>query len=172
MGRLIDARGRILGKINVIDLVVFLVVVAVVVLAVVRLTGGTSASVPVRVTFAVEGVRQPTVDALNVGSVVQNEAGTVLGIVRDIVITPTREEFITPQGELKAFDSPIFKDVRVVVEGQGKLSGSTVRIGSLPLRVGKKVTLVGPGFEVQTAIVSVDWGANTLGASTTTEAGK
>jgi hypothetical protein len=42
-----------------------------------------------------------------------------------------------------------------VVLGQGNLSGSAVRIGSVSVGVGKKVTLIGAGFEVQTVIMGV-----------------
>ena len=35
---------------------------------------------------------------------------------------------MTPQGELKAFNSPIFSDVDIVVLGEGSASG--LRIGS------------------------------------------
>ncbi len=46
MGRFIDERGRIFGKVNIVDILVILVIVAVVVFAVVRFTGTSSASVP------------------------------------------------------------------------------------------------------------------------------
>jgi len=158
VSRFLDERGRLFGKVNVVDLLVLLVIIAIVVFAVVRLTGEASKTVPVRVTYVVEAVRQATVDALQPKGTVRDNGGTVLGKVVDVVVTPTREEFMTPEGQLKAFDSPVFRDVSIVVEGEGKLSGSTVRIGSVPLRVGKKVTLVGTGYEVQTVIMSVLWG--------------
>ena len=44
----------------------------------------------------------------------------------------------------------------VVVHGQAVLAGSSYRISSVPIRVGKKVTIVGPKFEVQTVIMDVE----------------
>lgn len=162
MSRFLDERGRIFGKVNVVDLLVLLVIIAVVVFAAVRFTGGSSKTVPVRVTYTVEEVRQATVDALKSESAakgtVADDGGTVLGEVEEVVVEPTLEEFMTPDGELKAFDSPVFNDVNIVVHGEGRVSGSTVRIGSVPMRVGKKVTLVGPGYEVQTVIMRVEYG--------------
>ncbi len=76
----------------------------------------------------------------------------------------------TPDGELKAFESPVFSDVNVVVEGEAQLANSALRIGSVPMRVGKKVTLVGTGFEVQTVIMGVVWdqgGGQVAGAALT-----
>lgn len=158
MSRFLDERGRFFGKVNVVDLVVLLVIIAVVVFAVVRMTGGSSTTVPVKVTYTVEGVRKATVTALEARGTVRDDGGTVLGEVVDVSVRPTIEEFMTPEGELKAFESPVFNDVDIVVLGQGRLSGSTVRIGSVPMRVGKKITVVGPGFEVQTVIMDVLWG--------------
>ena len=158
MSRFLDERGRFFGKVNVVDLVVLLVVVAVVVFAVMRTTGGTSTVVPVRVTFTVAEVREATVKALRPEGTVRDEGGTTLGQIVGVTARPTLEEYVTSTGELKALESPIFSDVDIVVLGEGRLSGSTVRIGSVPMRVGKKVTLVGPGFEVQTVITGVLWG--------------
>jgi hypothetical protein len=159
MSRFLDERGRIFGKVNVVDLLVLLVIAAVVVFAVVRMTGSSSEPIPVRVTYTVEEVRQATVnaltDALRAGGIVRDDGGTVLGEVVDVVPRPTKEEFPGADGEPKAWDSPVFSDVDIVVLGEGRMSNSTVRIGSVPMRVGKKVTLVGTGFEVQTVIMHV-----------------
>ena len=162
MSRFLDERGRIFGKVNVVDILVLLVIIAIVVFAVVRLTGSGSETVPLRVTFTVEEVRQATVDALQVKGTVRDEGGTVLGKVVEVTASPALEEFLTPEGQLKAFESPIFKDVDIVVRGEGRVSGSTVRIGSIPLRVGRKVTLIGTGYEVQSVIMGVVWGAEAV----------
>lgn len=162
MSRFIDERGRIFGKVNVVDILVLLVIIAIVVFAVVRLTGSGSETVPLRVTFTVEDVRQASVDALQVKGTVRDEGGTVLGEVVEVTASPALEEFLTSEGQLKAFESPIFKDVDIVVRGEGRVSGSTVRIGSIPLRVGRKVTLIGTGYEVQSVIMGVVWGAEAV----------
>jgi hypothetical protein len=159
MSRFLDARGRIFGKVNIVDLIVLIVIVAVVVFALVRTTGDSSTMIPIRVTYTVEEVRQGTVDAITkavqAGATVRDDGGTVLGVVEKAEVHATKEEFLTPEGELKAFDSPVFSDIDIVVRGQARLSNSTYRIGSVFMRVGKKVNLVGPGFEVQTVIMLV-----------------
>jgi len=158
MSRFLDERGRFFGKVNVVDLVVLLVIIAIVVFAVVRMTGGSSTTVPVKVTYTVQAVQGATVDALDVKGTVRDDGGTVLGEVAKVTVRPTLEEYMTPAGELIAVESPVFKDVDVVVLGQGHLSGSTVRIGNVPMRVGRRITLVGVGFEVQTVVMGVAWG--------------
>ena len=161
MSRFLDERGRIFGKVNVVDILVLLVIIGVVVFAVMRMTGGSSTTVPVRVTYTVEAVRQATVDALRksvkVKGTVRDDGGTRLGTVQDLVVTPTLEEFVTPDGNLEEFESPIFSDVSIAVLGKARVSGETVRIGSVPMRVGHKVTLIGTGYEVQSVIMGVVW---------------
>jgi len=163
MSRFLDEKGRILGRLNVVDLLVFLTLIAIIAFAVFRLTGSAVDAVPVRVTYVVEAIRQATVDQLQskaqVQGTVRDEAGTILGKVERVAVKPTSEEFMTPQGELKAFDSPIFRDVSITVLGEGTVSGGTVRVGSVSLRVGEKVTLVGNGYKVQSVIMDVLWGA-------------
>lgn len=166
MSRFLDERGRIFGKVNVVDILVLLVIIAVVAFAVVRMTGSSTETAPLRVTYTVEAIRQASVDQLQeqlqVKGTVRDEGGTVLGTVEEVVVRPSQEEYLTPQGELEAFDSPIFKDVDIVLLGEGSVSSSTIRIGSVPMRVGKKVTLIGAKFEVQSVIMDVVSGAEAL----------
>jgi hypothetical protein len=156
MSRFMDARGRFFGKVNVVDVIVLLVIVAVVAFAVVRTTGDSSTTIPVTVTYYVEEQRQVTVnalvEALQAKGTVRDDGGTVLGKLVSVEPTPTREQVPTANGELRDDPSPIYSDITIVVQGQGRMSGSTVRIGSVQVRVGKKVTLIGTGFEVQTII--------------------
>lgn len=158
MSRFLDERGRILGKVNIVDILVLLVIVAVVILAAVRFKDASVDTVPVRVTFAVEKARAVVVDGLDIKGTVTDDGGTAFGLVQEVTVSPTSEEFLTGTDELKEFASPIYRDLSIEVLGQGVVSGSSVRVGSVPIRVGKRVTLVGIGFEIQTTILSVVWG--------------
>jgi hypothetical protein len=155
MSRFLDERGRILGKVNIIDILVLLVIVAVVILAAVRFKDASVDTVPVRVTFSVEKVRAVIADGLDIKGDVTDDGGTAFGQVQKVTPTPTLEEYLTGTDELKAFDSPIYRDLRIEVLGRGVVSGSSVRIGSVPIRAGKRVTLIGVGFEMQATILGV-----------------
>lgn len=166
MARFLDERGRIFGKVNVVDIVVLLAIIAVAVFAVVRFTGSDAATVPLKVTYRVEQVRQATVDAIQgavkVGGTVRDDGGTMLGKIVAVDVGPTRVEYMTPQGELKGFDSPVFSDVSIVVQGKGTESGGTFRIGNVPMVVGKVVVLRGSTFEVRSAVAGVVSGEGAL----------
>ena len=88
--------------------------------------------------------------------VVTDEGGTVLGVMTGRGGHSRREEeHLTSLDRLEKFASPILSDIDVTVVGEGRVSNGTVRIGSVPLRVGRKITLIGPGYEVQTVITGV-----------------
>lgn len=160
MSRFLDERGRIFGTVNVVDLLVLLVIAAVVVFAVVRTTGDTSKTFPVEVTYTVQEVRQATVDALlkavDAKARVRDDGGTTLGNVVGVTPRPTVKESLTAEGGLVSSESPVFSDIDIVVAGDATESNSTVYVGAVPMRVGKKVTLVGTGFEVLTVIMQVN----------------
>ncbi len=159
LSRLLDDRGRLFGKVNIVDIIVLVVIVAIVVFAAVRLTGGgTVATVPVKVTFLDKRVDASFVPAAEATQTIRDAAGNVIGVVQSVDITPSVEELVTPDGQLKTFASSTKKDVAYVVMCQGTITDSTAHIGSLAARVGADVRIVGPGYEAQTTISAVVWG--------------
>ena len=160
MSRFIDERGRIFGKVNVVDILVLLVIVAVIVFAVSRMAGDAEDAVPVTVEFTVEQVRDATSDAITAElerkGAVSNDGGTLLGHIEKVSVAPTPVEYLNPvSGELERFGSPVFKNVTVVVQGKGDVSNRSVSIGGVALKVGKRVTLVGPTYEVISTVTGV-----------------
>jgi hypothetical protein len=161
--RVLDDRGRLFGKVNIVDLVVLVVIVAIVVFAAVRLTGGRAVeTVPVKVTFVELKVDQALVAGLQGKGTVRDTGGNVIGKVQSVQVTPSIDELLTTDGEFKAFASSTQSDVTFVVLGDGTVSDSTAHIGRLAARVGAEVRLIGPGYEAQTTIASVVWGAEAL----------
>jgi hypothetical protein len=164
LSRVLDDRGRLFGKVNIVDILVLLVVVAVVVFAAVRLTGGAGSAetIPVKVSFVDVRVDQALVPGMQAKGAVQDQAGNVIGQVQSVQVTPSVEELLTTEGQLKTFASATHSDVTFVVVGQGTVSDSTVHIGRVAARVGAGVKLLGPGYEALTTIASVVWGAEAL----------
>jgi Domain of unknown function (DUF4330) len=162
LSRVLDDRGRLFGKVNIVDILVVVVIVAVVVFAAVRLTGGGVDSVPVKVTFVDSRVDQTLVPGLQTKGTVKDAGGNLIGAVQSVQATPSIEELLTTTGQLKTFSSSTHSDVTFVVVGQGTVSDSTVHIGRVAARVGAEVKLIGPGFEALTTITNVVWGAEAL----------
>ena len=166
MSRFLDERGRIFGKVNIVDILVLLVIVAVVVFAVVRVSGGGTNTIPVKVTFTVEAVRSDDVAAIEVkwqpGGTVSNDTGTVLGTLETITTNATREEFFNSKDVLQKVDSLIYSDVVVVVSGQGQASSGVVRIGTVAVNIGDKVIISSHGCNKQAVVGDVLWGPEAL----------
>jgi hypothetical protein len=153
MSPVLDDRGRLFGLINLVDLLVIVLLVVLVGLAAVRLTRPEGTEVSVRSTFKVEHVQQPTVDQVKVGQTVQDDTGNVLGtIVAAPLPTPSREENPNWQGYPVPGDSKLYKDLFIEVKGQGHASGKVIKVGNLPLEVGKIVTIKGPGWNVKATV--------------------
>lgn len=163
MSRLLDDRGRLFGKVNIVDLIVLVVIVAVVVFAAVRFTGGGAvATVDVKVTFLDKRVDQAIVPGVQAMGTIRDTAGNVIGELQSVQVTPSVEEMLTTDGQFKTFTSSTRSDVTFVVLCQGTVTDSTVHIGSLAARVGADVRIVGPGYEALTTISNVVWGAEAL----------
>lgn len=155
MSPLLDERGRIGGRVNLVDLVAVVLVVALAVFLYVSFsTGGETATV--RATFRISQVRGPTVDQVKEGQEVHDLAGNRLGVVEKVTVAPSRVEVSTADGGLKMAESSLYFDVTVVVEGQGTASSSSVRVGNVPLRVGKWIELVGPAYEIRSQVWGVE----------------
>ena len=156
MSPVIDDRGRLFGKVSVVDLFVLLLLVALALFAYVRFAGTDTVEGPYRLTLTVEKVRDVTVVQFQEGDTVTDEGGTVLGrIVSPPSGTATPIEVPTWIGDLVLTPSKLYKDVSVIVQGRGNHSSSTWRVGSLELAVGKILTVRGPGWEVKATIFDV-----------------
>ena len=104
MSRFIDIEGRIFGKVNIIDILVVLLIVAVGVFIFLRAQGTGNQLVGVRTTFAVEKVRYLTVDAIKMGDQVHDESGSLLGTVVDSDRhSPRKVEFGDSEGLRRGF---------------------------------------------------------------------
>jgi hypothetical protein len=159
MNRFVDDKGLFFGKISIVDILVVLLIVAVGVFIFLRAQGTGNQLVGVRTTFAVEKVRSFTVDAIHKGDQVHDESGSLIGTVADRQDKATRVEFGNSEGKAVGSDSDIYRDVTIVVKGNGQKSASgAVRVGGTNLVLGKQLTLKGPLFEVKATILAVETG--------------
>jgi hypothetical protein len=163
LSRVLDDRGRLFGKVNVVDLVVLVAIVAIVVFAATRLTGDAAvATEPIRLTVVDYRVDPAIAAAMQSKGTIRDTAGNVIGELQSVQATFSKEELLTNDGQLKTFTSATRQDVTFVVLCQGTISDSTAHIGKIAARVGTDLRIVGPGYEAQTVINNVVWGAEAL----------
>ncbi len=145
MSRFLDERGRIFGKVNVVDVLVLLAVIALIVFAVARTQGTNSTSVPIQVTFRAMLQRQPIVSQLlTAHGTLKDDSGTALGKIVTVTAQPSQEEVLNPlTGKLEMQLSPLYQDVDVTISAKAVGSSGSRRIGTVSISAGDKVTIVG-----------------------------
>ena len=163
MSRFLDSRGRIFGKVNVVDILVLLAVIALIVFAVARTQATASTPVTKDVTFRAMMQRGTVVDTLLAAhGTLKDDSGTILGKVKTVTAQPSQEEVLNPvTGKLETQASSLYQDVDVVVSVKAVGSGSSLRVGTVAISVPNKVTIVGVGlgnkpFTVPTVIWDVE----------------
>lgn len=93
--RLIDNKGRLFGIINVIDLLVLLIILALGFFGVSRMGKGMVATTTIKegiVTYEITDIRQMTVDQIQVGDPIYHyDKGTYIGEIVNVEIEPFKE---------------------------------------------------------------------------------
>lgn len=161
---MIDRQGRLFGKVNVLD---FLVVVLVVALAA-RLayswlgpgrTVKAESDVPITFTALVSGVRGPTADAIRVGDTVyETRTNTYLGKVTAVKVEPTRVLTQNPDGTQTEKESQVYKDVYVTITGLGKATPTSVMVGTQQIHIGSPLQFQTRIWGVTGTVWSIDVG--------------
>ncbi|HHX75579.1 MAG TPA: DUF4330 domain-containing protein [Firmicutes bacterium] len=160
--KLLDDKGRLFGLINLIDLLVLILVVAVLAGGAYKLTrppksGDAGAGDKVTVLALVSNVSQYTVDAVTVGSNVFDPTSKGhMGKVTKVEVVPHREPVETADGRVVMAEVPERFDIFLTFEAVATVTDYSVRSASYDLRVGATVTLGSRDFMVSTTVLRVD----------------
>lgn len=134
---IIDNKGRLFGKVNLLDLAVVLVVLAVAVRFGYQYVNPTSVLPEgedkiIEVTMLLPQVRQPTVDQMKVGAtVVESKTANVMGKIVDVKTQPAKVS--GPAGE---YESKYTVDALVTIRGNGRITKSVTMLNGLEMWIG------------------------------------
>lgn len=147
---MIDKQGRLFGRINIFDLVVILVLVVIVGRVLyIKLNVPEIVAPPqdnVVIEFRAE-VLNPVAEFVEVGQrITDKRTGIYLGEVKEIEITPLPVAVAGANGQVIWADSPRHVEIRMVLSNQGTVTENVYQLGALGVRVGERITLVGPQF--------------------------
>jgi hypothetical protein len=158
MTRLIDNRGRLFGKVSVVDILVLLVVVAIAIFFSLRGTDSvaTVETVQVKVTFVTQPSDARMLDAYTALGPLKDSSGRTIGTIEQAEVSEPAPVEVVGKGWESTLQIPVVPDVVFVVSAQGYLSGDTVHVGSIAARVGANIQLIGPGWEGYAQIVKVE----------------
>ncbi|HHV57999.1 MAG TPA: DUF4330 domain-containing protein [Firmicutes bacterium] len=156
----LDDRGRLFGRINIIDLAVLLLVLLVAARLGLRSrllrAVNPSTAKPVEAVLVVEDVRQATADAMQEGeNVLNTKSNAVLGKLVKKEVRPALKEVETADGRLAQAESPFKKDVYLTIRGPGQVTPNVILMGGYEMRVGASLAVKGLKFAVNTTVLSV-----------------
>ncbi len=163
MSRVIDDRGRLFGKVNVIDILVLVVIVALAVFVGLRF-GSEDAVVstekkPVTVTFLIQPAHEGMIDSYTVLGQLRDKEGRLLGTIEKTEVAERNEVEVSGGDWEFKLDFAAPPVVLLQVSAQGSTYNDTVHIGPVAARVGATLQLVGPGWESAAVVLRVDQGA-------------
>ena len=143
---MIDENGKIGGKINLIDLLIVVVILAVIAFAVSRFLSNDDkdnvGSDPVIIEFTCAEVNDYTVERLEIGApVLDGNANRDLGTAVDLTIDDATTYSATDSGKTVLVDIPESKSVVVTIEGTGTLDDNGLFIGGFRYGVGHSTTV-------------------------------
>lgn len=161
MARILDERGRVFGKVNIVDILVVLIIAAVVVFAFVRFTAEEASGTPLRVTLAMDGIRNADAEFVEEswgpGVVLKSETGAAIGEVQSIAVTPSPVEYFDSQDRLIQAESHLTSDVRIELIGNGSITNGAVQIAGISVTGNDRLSLVANGLKRQAAVLRVEW---------------
>lgn len=159
---MIDRKGRVFGLINVFDLAVLLIMIALVAGVAYKLMFiGPGAEPgaeerPARVTLLVEDVRQPTIDAIQVGQVVRDyDNNAVFGTIAAMQVRPAEWTVTTADGRLLLAPVPGMFDIILELDTTALVSRDAIVIARKETRIGAQVRIKTQMFSVLTVVTGI-----------------
>jgi hypothetical protein len=136
---LIDKKGRLFGLINVIDLLVIILVVAVVARFALnpQKSSLTNEEKKIQVVLLVKDVRDATANVIKEGDVVrETKTNNLLGKVTKVEVKPAETLVNTADGRVLNVPNPVLKDVYVTIEGSATVGENSIVLGGTEIRIG------------------------------------
>ncbi|KXG78087.1 hypothetical protein AN618_07060 [Fervidicola ferrireducens] len=136
---LIDKKGRLFGLINVIDLLVIILVVAVVTRFALnpQKSSLTNEEKKIQVVLLVKDVRDATANVIKEGDMVrETKTNNLLGKVTKVEVKPAETLVNTADGRVLNVPNPVLKDVYVTVEGSATVGENAIVLGGTEIRIG------------------------------------
>ncbi|MBU5670168.1 DUF4330 domain-containing protein [Peptoniphilus sp. MSJ-1] len=158
--KIIDKRGRLFGLINVIDLVVILLVLALVVVGVKRF--GTKAAVgdvstkQGVVTAEITDIREATVKNIKVGDPIYDyDKGTYLGEIANVEVGPHTDE-VEYQGKVVRAEVPDKFRAEIKIKADIKDTKDFYQIGTEQVRVGSQIRIKNKNITTFMTILGIE----------------
>ena len=160
---LIDNKGRLFGKFNILDL---FIIVMIIVLGVggfykVRKVNLTDVDIikpkPVELKIIVMEREKLGVDMIKEGDILKEyDTGIVLGEIKNIEVNPASTEVATIDGEIKIAEIPDRYDLLITVDAKAMITENSIMSGNKELRIGNKLVLRTKTYALDSIVLAVN----------------
>lgn len=165
MSKIIDEKGKIFGKLNVVDLLVTFVIIGVVAVVAIRLTSSNrnvegqspiDSKKEIYVTLYGNSIVPEAATTLKVGDkLVANNVFTDAEIV-SIDVKPSAYVGVDSEGKAVLSEHPIWKDITVVIKDKVNSSSPILKAGTQEVRVNYNFILKTQQFEANCKIRGIE----------------
>lgn len=158
--RIIDEKGKLFGLINVIDLFVLVIIVALVGFGAYKMVN-VNPTVAVNnkqavMRFEITEVRDYTYNVIQVGETVKDyDKNIVYGKVVKVEKTPAKRYVTTADGRVVVATVPDKLDVSIYVQGTATSNNNIILMGNNEIFVGASLALKGQKFTVRGTVLEV-----------------
>lgn len=157
---IIDNKGRIFGLINIIDLLVILVILAVVTrfgTGIHQSSAGSQVK-EIEAILYVKEVKDATANVIKVGDTVkETKTNGVLGKVTDVEVKPSETLVETADGRIVVYPNPVLKDVYITVKGTGSVNENAIVLGSNEIRIGTSLQIKTNIYSVTSTVIEINF---------------
>lgn len=157
--KIIDEKGKFLGLINIIDLLVLAAVLLVIGGAVYKIKGQDSAqntAKTVKVTVITPAIRPEMLSNVKVGDKLVSGSSFTNVVVKDFKIQPAFMINPDSNGQRVEAIDPYLKDVIFTLEGQTVISGGTINLGGQDIRSNKEYYVKTLLYEFKGLVMNVE----------------
>lgn len=161
--KLLDDKGRLFGKINIIDLSIVLFIIVALLginykLGLLKKLNTESQTVQKHIIrIWIKDIASYTVDEIKLEDIVQEQRSNIeIGKIVEKEVIPTRKTTSDLNGKWVISEVPERSDVIIKLETTSSSAVDNIKLGSIDAKVGASIILKGPKFQVESFIIGVE----------------
>jgi len=159
--KIIDDKGRLFGKFNILDLGIILMILVLGLAGFYKLKANNVATFikpkPVDIRVIVRAREQTSLDEIKVGDILKEyDTGIVLGEIKSIDIKPAVIEVETVDGEIKLAEIPERYDFYIDIDASATINENSIVSGNKELRIGNKLVLRTKTYALESYILEIN----------------
>jgi hypothetical protein len=164
--KLVDEKGRLFGLINIIDLVVLVVILALVGFGAYKTIGFDNNGTPTEIgtathkatiVFEVREVRDFTINSVSIGEVLKDYSkNTDYGTITNVEVKPAIRLIETEDGKIVEAVVPGKSTMLLFVDGFANVSQTSILMAGRDVRIGYDFDIKGLKFKTRGTIIDID----------------